>query len=172
MTWDLRTLGPTAAMTVGISFAVYRRVRRSIGRQPLHPIRMSLRAGILALVCLVCAGLHPTLLSVEAEILGAAVGIALGFYALKHTRLEATAEGKFYTPHPYISLAVAGLFIGRLADRLLSNGFTPGAPPSFRAIGDAVSNPVTLALYFLMAGYHLLFTVGVLKLAREPTAPI
>ena len=41
---------------------------------------------------------------------GAAVGIALGFHALRHTRLETSAEGKFYTPHPYISLAVAGLF--------------------------------------------------------------
>ena len=75
---DFSQIGPFlfAALVV---FAIYRRLRRSFGRQPLRPRRMSVRIALLALVA--CALLPLALRSAQylgAELVGAALGIGLG----------------------------------------------------------------------------------------------
>ncbi|MGE3335932.1 MAG: hypothetical protein AB7I36_19990 [Rhodospirillaceae bacterium] len=171
MNIHLPALAPVVASGALIVFILYRRIRRSIGRQKLAPRRMGLRIGLLALVCAAFTFLHPTTVSIGAEIAGAIVGIAVGLYALKHTQLEVTEEGKFYTPHPYISLGVVALFIGRIAYRLLLPGFTPDAASPAGMFAGIAANPITLGLYFVMASYYICFYAGVLRKAESLSAP-
>lgn len=45
---------------------------------------------------------------------GALAGVALGFYGLKTTRFEDTAEGYFYTPNARLGLLVAMALVARV----------------------------------------------------------
>ena len=83
----------TAAVTAAVVFGIYRRVRRSIGRQPFQPRRLIFRVVLLIFVCVLLALLHPTQIAFIAAALGAALGAACGIYALRHTRFEMTEAG-------------------------------------------------------------------------------
>jgi hypothetical protein len=173
MPTDMRSAITAAAVTVLVLVIIYRRMRRSIGRQELRPVRMQARMGILALVCVLFLAIHFTLQSMAAAVIGAAAGVGIALYALRHTRYETTAEGNFYTPHPYIGLGIAALVIARVAYRFVAVGAVPVAatgPQDFAAIGQVVANPLTLGLYFVMAGYYICFYTGVLKTSRTPPA--
>jgi hypothetical protein len=165
-----RSLMTAGVVTVLIIFALYRRVRRSVGRQPYQPRRLAVRAALLALVCAVFAAIHPTLQGLAAAAIGAGLGAGFGFYALRHTRFESAVDGKFYTPHPYIGLAVAALLIARIAYRFTRIGgiipMTSQPPQNFEALNQIVANPLTMGVYFVMAGYYVYFYVGVISAFR------
>ena len=109
---------------------------------------------------------------------GLACGAALGYLGLRHTRFEVTPEGRFYTPHTYIGLAVTLLFLGRLAYRAvsLSNG-TNGMPGGDSTLAAASQGPLTLGVFAVLLGYYLVFYSGVLLWSRaapaaaDPLAP-
>jgi hypothetical protein len=117
---DLRLLTPIliAALVV---WAVARRLRRTFGRQAVQPGRLWLRIGILTIAGGLIAASSVTrgagMLAALAA--GLACGGSLAYVGLRHTRFEVTPEGRFYTPHTYIGLAVTLLFLGRLAYRFL-----------------------------------------------------
>jgi hypothetical protein len=96
-----------------IAFGVYRRVRRNIGRQPLSPARLTSRIALFSFI-----GGMILLMSFRdmnlfgAMLAGIAAGAGLGWFGLKHTQFEATAQGQFYTPHTYIGAFVSALFLG------------------------------------------------------------
>src|SRR5215469_4574330 len=102
-----------------IAWSMYRRFRRSIGRQKLRTGRIIFGLVIfcLASFLVTLAGLiNPRLLAgFGAGILG---GVILGFVSLKMTKFEATAEGHFYTPDTRIGMAISLLFVGRLIYRM------------------------------------------------------
>ena len=83
---DFSQIGPFlfAALVV---FAIYRRFRRSFGRQLLRPARMKVR--MVLLTFLVCVLLPAALRSTQflaAEIVGAALGICLAVWGAQRTR--------------------------------------------------------------------------------------
>ena len=87
------TLSPHAlSIAVAVPLIVlmyYRRFRRSFGRQPVQPARMITRVVILCVVgalLLVGATLNPMMLA--ADVGGLVVGLALGWWGLKLTRLS------------------------------------------------------------------------------------
>jgi NhaP-type Na+/H+ or K+/H+ antiporter len=146
-------------------FLIYRRFRRSFGRQPLRPVRMWIR--IVLLVLLSCSLLPSALKSGQflfAELAGAVAGMALGFWGARHTRY-ATYEGRLhYVPHTYTGVAVSLLFIGRLVYRVAEwygqNGMLQGAadvapPPMMRS-------PLTVGLIFVVVGYYVCYYAMVL----------
>ncbi len=103
---DLRQVTPylIAALVV---WSIYRRMRRSFGRQRVRDGFLWLRIGILTLL----AALIGTQVARDVDLLGIllagiAGGVVLGYFGLKHTKFEVTPEGRFYTPHTYIGLAV------------------------------------------------------------------
>ncbi|MGH8133106.1 MAG: hypothetical protein ACRETP_07750, partial [Steroidobacteraceae bacterium] len=114
----------TVAIIALIVWRLYSRIRRTLGRQRLSPVRPWLAAGSLA-----C---------------GAAVGIGLGVLGLRLTRFEVSAEGRYYTPSAHLGVALSTLLVCRIAYRFLVNGL-PGAgasaPPPAMALG-----PLTLLL--------------------------
>jgi hypothetical protein len=81
---DFSQIGPFVLAAV-VVLAVYRRLRRSFGRQALRPVRMTVRIVLLAVVA--CA-LAPMALQsaglLTAELAGAAHGIGLGVWGAPH----------------------------------------------------------------------------------------
>lgn len=159
-----------------VLFVLYRRFRRNIGRQRLRETAMWIRVVILTLVCLLLL-LSPfrTSMSLVAAAIGVVIGIGLGFYALAHTKFETTAEGRFYTPNGYIGMGVSALLIGRLIYRFTviypavhSAAQQAAQDPQFQGSVFAAyqRSPLTLGIYFLLAGYYVCYYVSVIMKSR------
>ena len=172
---DFSQIGPFlfAALVV---FAVYRRLRRSFGRQPLRPVRMTVRMVLLTvLVCL----LLPTALRsahfLAAELAGAALGIGLGIWGARRTRFLTHGGQLYYVPHTYTGIAISLLFLGRLVYRVVqvygsthashaanavaANAQASAAADPAQAFAPAsmVQSPLTVGIFFLLAGYYLYY---------------
>src|ERR1700689_199484 len=117
----------TAALVL---FIIYRRFRRSFGRQALRPRSMIVRMAILSIVGVL---LLPAALRSSSAALaiggGLVLGVCLGAWGAQHTRFE-WHEGKLhYVPHTYTGMVVSALFLGRLLYRFLvlpHGGYPPG----------------------------------------------
>lgn len=157
-----------------LGWAIYRRARRSFGRQPLNVVRLRLRIGVLAVVGTLILVVSAASMNLLAALLGGiACGAVLATVGLRHTRFEATSEGRFYTPHTYIGLLVSALFIGRVLFRYLTlyghpQSMTQGSPNPF---DQYQRSPLTLAIFGVLVGYYILFSLGVLRKSRETPLP-
>ncbi|HEX4269123.1 MAG TPA: hypothetical protein VHY36_14640 [Steroidobacteraceae bacterium] len=161
-------------ITAIVVWAVYRRMRRSFGRQRVQEKRMWIRIGFLTLA----AALIVTSVVRNIDVLGAlaagiACGAALGFAGLKYTKFEITPEGRFYTPHAYIGLVVTALFLGRLLYRFLEvyNGVTPAAAAGQSLAATYQHSPFLLAVFGVLVGYYVLYYLGVLQ-RTKPAASL
>jgi hypothetical protein len=157
-----------------VAWAIYRRIRRSIGRQPVTAGRMQARILILALVLLGLASrvVHSPELG-GALLAGLAAGAALGYVGLRHTKFETSAEGSFYTPHTYIGVTVSALLIARVVYRFAAN--YPAALAAAQANGDPLASyqksPLTLAIFGVVVGYYVLYYAGILVKSRDARVP-
>jgi hypothetical protein len=151
---DYHRLGPylVAALVV---FMVYRRLRRSFGRQVLSPKRMGIRIALLAVVgCAASTVAFKSTAFLGAMVAGIAAGAALGVWGANRTRFENFRGALNYVPHTYTGIAVSLLFLGRLAYRLVQlYGHGQAAP----APGSAVGSPFTLGLLFVLVGYYVCY---------------
>lgn len=156
-----------------VVWAVVRRLRRTFGRQPVQPARLVVRILIFTLV----GGLiGASVVMRGGEMLeamggGLACGAALAYVGLRHTRFEVTPEGRFYTPHTYIGLAVSLLFLGRLAYRFLSGGAAAAFGPGANTAAAYQRSPLTVGMFAVLVGYYVLFYVGVLLKTRSSEVP-
>jgi hypothetical protein len=160
----------TPMLTVAIiAFAIYRRVRRNIGRQRVQPMRMRTRIvllGIVGALALAFSARNVELFGAMAA--GIAGGVALAWLGLRHTKFETTEQGSFYTPHTYIGLFVSALLLGRIAYRFMI------VYPAMQAAHQVDANPfaayqkspLTLAIFGIVVGYYIAYYVGVLKESR------
>src|ERR1700674_2282981 len=149
---DYSRIWPYAIAGIAV-LLIYRRFRRSFGRQPIRPARMWIR--ITVLILLGCSLLPSTLKSGQfllAELAGAMAGTALGFWGARHTRY-ATYEGRLhYVPHTYTGVAVSLLFIGRMVHRIVEwyaeNGALGGASAMSQGIvpPPMMRSPLTVGL--------------------------
>jgi hypothetical protein len=158
-----------------VAWGIVRRLRRSFGRQPVQPARIWVRVGILTLVGGLVAATSVTrgAQMLEALVAGLACGALLAYVGLRHTRFEVTPEGRFYTPHTYIGLAVTLLFLGRLVYRFLhlpngANGY--GSDPN--AAVAYQRTPLTVGIFAALVGYYVLFYAGVLLRTRVSGGPV
>ena len=111
---------PTAIFVPLVGFMLYRRVRRTFGRQPVTPKRMGVRMVLLSVISVGFLVWMPTLNGFAATTIGLTLGVVLATYGLKHTTYDVTAAGAGYTPTPWIGLIVTALFLGRFAARMFS----------------------------------------------------
>jgi hypothetical protein len=160
---DFSQIGPLlfAALVV---FAIYRRFRRNFGRQLLQPGRMTFRIVLLAAVG--CALLPMALRSPQylwAELAGAALGIGLGVWGAERTRFIMDGGGRLhYVPHTYTGIAVSLLFLGRLAFRVVQMYAGVQATPAADSVDPTlafaptsmVRSPLTVGIFFVLAGYY------------------
>jgi len=150
-----------------VLFVIYRRLRRSFGRQPWSPVRMWIRLGLLAIVGL---SLAPTMLRSPgfflAGICGLAAGVGLGAWGAAHTRYQRTAERLYYIPHTYTGILVTLLFLGRLIYRMamLSSATPPpgdptafGSPDAYLNTSAMMTSPLTIGLLYVLVGYYVYY---------------
>lgn len=152
-----------AGVTALVVWRMYTRIKRLVGRQRLSPVRPWLTVIVFPLLlALLGAGTlsHPT--SAIGLALGALIGSGLGVYGHRLTKFEQTPEGLFYTPNAHLGIALSLLFIGRLAYRLMQVYVATG---SFKtdAGSFASSGPLTLALFGTLAGYYVVYAIGLLR---------
>jgi hypothetical protein len=153
----------TVLIAALVLFIIYRRFRRSFGRQVLNRKRMIVRMTILSIVGVV---LLPAALR-SAEIAGSiaagvVIGVLLGLWGARNTRFEWHEDKLHYVPHTYTGMVVSALFLGRLLYRLVlvSNGALAGFDASGGAptsAGALYQNPFTLSVFFLLIGYYLYY---------------
>jgi hypothetical protein len=159
-----------AALAVFIAWRVYQRVRRLIGRQPVHRGRLYATAILFPLLAAFVAlpSLH-SLPLVEALVGGIVAGVAVGLAGLRLTRFEATPEGHFYRPNTMLGVAISLLFIGRLIYRIGAIYMIAGTfdPQTMQSFGRS---PLTLLLFGLVAAYYTTFSIGVLVWDRKAGA--
>ncbi len=153
-----------------IAWGIYRRLRRTFGRQPVAPRRLYARAVILAVLgalLLVFSARSPA--TALAMVSGLAAGLVLGHYGLRHTLFESTATGRYYTPHTYIGLVVTALFFGRLAFRFLRA--LPDAHAAMQGDQNPLAayqrSPLTLAVFGVLVGYYVYYNLGVVRRSRD-----
>ncbi|HEY1891538.1 MAG TPA: hypothetical protein VGG63_14085 [Steroidobacteraceae bacterium] len=168
---DPRAVTPFVITAAVVVWAVYRRMRRSFGRQPVQEKRMWFRIGILGLATVLIAGAiarNVELLGVL--VAGIACGAALAYVGLRYTKFEITSEGRFYTPHTYIGLVITALFLGRLLYRFLGtfNGATPPAVTGQSLVAIYQQNPFLLAVSGAVVGYYIPYYLGVLRRTKPP----
>ena len=151
-----------------LGWSIFRRVRRSIGRQLVHPRRLLFRAvllGLVGILLLVASVSRTTLLG--ALLGGMVCGAALGIFSLQHTRFEFSTDGHYYTPHTYIGIFVVALLVARVAYRLLvvqMSGFA--ASPDSNPFDQYQRSPLTLGIFGLLVGYYVLYNAGILRTTR------
>ena len=172
---------PPLLMGAFVIFMIYRRMRRTFGRQKVSEKRIWVRVSIFTFIggiYLVASLRHAPLL--ESLLGGLICGAALGYLGLRHTQFEVTPEGDFYTPHTYIGLTVTALFLGRILYRFLALnvGAQNAAPADQNPFAGYQSSPLTTAIFGVLIGYYLLFYLGVLRktkdlkvASQQPTGP-
>jgi len=176
----IANIGYTVLIAALVLFALYRRFRRTFGRQKLREKRMIFRSVALAIVCLLLliSPFH-TAKGLAAAASGVVIGIALAFYASAHTKFETTPEGRFYRPNGYIGMAVSALFIGRIIYRFIVvypmlhsslQQATQNQQPQMNPLASYQHSPLTLGIYFLLAGYYICYYVSVIVKSRETHA--
>jgi hypothetical protein len=173
MPGDFSQIG-TYLLVALIVFAVYRRLRRSFGRQKLRPRLIALRIVLLAVLGAV---LSPMALRsgafAAAALTGLACGVLLAWWGATRTSFERVGTERFYVPHTYSGIAVSLLFIGRVAYRLLQTYEAPhgaqGLPAMASGFGAAgyVSSPLTLGLVFVLVGYYVCYLGWVLRKSKQ-----
>lgn len=162
----------TAAFVAFIAWRIYARVRRSIGRQRLSPVRPWISVVLFpVLIVLLTLASRSAPLAQTCLLAGTALGIGLGVLGIRLTRFEDSPDGRFYTPNAHIGVVLSTLLVCRIAYRFVAGGF-PGAavgtpPPSANAL-----TPLTLLLIGTLAGYYCTYAAGLLRWSlRRPDAP-
>ena len=147
-----------------IAWSIYRRVRRNVGQQKLRSGRIIRSIVILSVVTLLIfsASLHLPKLTLGLAG-GLLPGALLGLIGLKLTKFETNDEGHFYTPDMRIGVGLSLLFVGRLIYRFWAlHGTTtmPKGPQPFQS-------PLTLVIFGLIAGYYLVYYIGLFVHTRD-----
>lgn len=152
----------TMALVPLLAWRVVMRFRRAAGRQ-----RLSRYRGPIVLTIYGCLMVSIALYNVHEPVrllgfaLALAAGAGLARFALSRTGFEATPTGLYYTPHGPIGIALALLFVARLAWRLADvYVLHPQAQHSF---GEFAHSPLTLGVFGLMAGYYAGYMVGLVR---------
>ena len=157
---------PSLFVTLGVvalvAWRIYKRVRRMIGRQRLSNWRPWFTVVFFPLILALLAFgalAHPLNLATLAA--GVAVGAGLGLYGLHLTTFEATSQGLFYTPNAHLGIALSLLLVGRIVFRIAQIYMVAGADTPLPS--DFVRSPLTLAIFGTLAGYYIVYAIGLLR---------
>jgi hypothetical protein len=142
-----------------IGWRVYARFRRAVGRHRLSKVRPWITLAIFSLLVVFLAYAARTHVDrLEWLAGGLASGTLLALYGLRLTQFEPAAEDLFYTPNAYLGIAMSLLFLGRILFRLVEVfAIKPGA---FHGPQDFARSPFTLAVFGLIAGYYMSYSIG------------
>ena len=178
MKFDVSQIGPFLIALL-VVFAIYRRLRRSFGQQPLRPVRMQVRIVLLLVIgCLLLPAAVRSAAFISAVLAGIVAGVALAMWGAARTRFLRVSGQLYYVPHTYTGIAVSLLFLGRLVYRLLQVYGTmhathaAAADPANQGFSPAgmLQSPLTLGLYFVLMGYYVCYYSMVLWKSKRVVA--
>ena len=107
-----------------------------------------------------------------AEIVVAALGIALAVWGAQRTRFLTHDGQLYYVPHTYTGIVVSLLFLGRLVYRIVQiyggthapaagaaaeNAYASADPGQAFAPASMLRSPLTVGIFLLLAGYYLYY---------------
>jgi hypothetical protein len=168
MKMDFSQIGPILVVAA-VVLLIYRRFRRSFGRQPLQPVRMRARIAIFFIIgCLMLPVSTRSMASLSAMLAGVAAGVALALWGAARTRYLKIADQLHYVPHTYTGIAISALFLGRLVFRLTQvyGNATDRAP----ATTPMAQSPLTIGLFFALIGYYACYYTVVLWRSKQDVA--
>ena len=142
-----------------VLWRIYSRIKRLTTRQRSRTWRH--RTSLVffpLLLALLAVGALAAPMALAALAAGLALGIPLGMLALSKTLFERVGDEFYFTPHAPIGMAVALLFMGRMAYRAYE----------FYARGaftqqDFARSPLTLLIFGILAAYYMTYAVGLLR---------
>ncbi|NHN34564.1 hypothetical protein [Paenibacillus agricola] len=164
-------LGSTILIMAIVAFAIYRRVKRTVGYQKLSRTRLIFRTvmfGLLGCIFLYVGFLHP--LNLVADGIGLAAGLVLAFYAIKHIRFEKRVDAWYYRTALWVEITLIVLLLGRIIYKLLSiylNNpvlFQSGAAPS---LDSYTKDPVTVGIFFVLISFYIRYFTYLLGKSKE-----
>jgi hypothetical protein len=161
-----------------VVWSIYRRLRRSFGKQRLRPVQMGIRIGLFLLVggLLLPSVIHSStyLASLEWLLGGLLAGVALAVWGASRTRYLREEGQLFYVPHTYSGLAVSLLFLGRLVYRFVQvyslQSAAQGGGAAATAAASMVGTPLTLGLFYVLLGYYVCYYSVMLWKSKHLTA--
>lgn len=157
----------TALIAALMLLAVWRRFRFLRMRHPVRPRRMLVRVAVFMLIG---AGLLSLpWVSLPLALGAAGLGGALAAHAVRVTAFEPGEGSWTFRPTSRVGLVIFALFVGRMTWRLIER--IDGGPPAGGgpfAPRDPLPDhmPLTLLLGFVMIGYTICYTAGILLRAR------
>jgi hypothetical protein len=167
---DFSQIGPIL-IVAAVVLLIYRRFRRSFGRQPLQPVRMRARIAIFLIVgCVMLPVATRSMASVSAMIAGAAAGVALALWGAARTQYLKIADQLHYVPHTYTGIAISVLFLGRLIFRLTQA--YGNATDQALATTPMAQSPLTIGLFFALIGYYACYYAVVLWRSKQHVAQV
>ncbi|TWE05202.1 hypothetical protein FB550_103380 [Neobacillus bataviensis] len=175
MTQHLSTLIIIIAIFI---FGIYRRVRRNIGWQELHPRKLVIRTCIFFVIGLafLSVGLtHP--ISLISDVAGILVGILLGYYGAALTTFEKREKHWYYRPNIWIGSTVTFIFLARLIYRfyrmytsgILTDAALQKQTNGYQNISAAVGSSWTAGLLLIMFAYYIFYYLILLKKRKHFT---
>jgi len=150
-----------------IVWSIYRRVRRNIGRQKLHPRRIITSIVIFCAISILIFSMSKNANVLLAFSGGLLLGAALGFAGLRLTKFDTTDEGHFYTPNTYIGGALSLLLVGRMLYRFWQLQ-SVSATQNFPAL---MQSPLTCFIIGLTFGYYLVYYIGLFVHTHDKKPP-
>jgi hypothetical protein len=178
MNFDFSKIVPFL-IAILVLFVIYRRFRRSFGQQPLRPVRMQVRIGVLLVIgCLLLTAVFRSAAFISAVLAGIVAGVALAMWGAARTRFLRVSGQLYYVPHTYTGIAVSFLFLGRLVYRLIQvtgnvhaiHAATPDSASQGFAPAGLLQSPLTLGLYFVLMGYYVCYYSMVLWKSKRVVA--
>jgi len=150
-----------------VLWRVYSRVKRLTTRQRSrvwrHRTTLVFFPLLLLMFCATAIQTNP--IALLALAVGLPVGVVLGRISIGKAHLEQVGDEFYFTPHAPIGMAVAALFLGRMAWRAYQV-FT--RDPAATTQGFAAS-PMTLLTFGILAGYYMAFAYGLLAWRKRST---
>ncbi len=151
---------------------VARRIMRSIGFQKFSQTRLTVRVVLLSiatLLFLITAALHP--ISYLADFCGVILGLALLYWAIRHSVFEKREKDFYYRTNIWVELIVVVLFLSRFIWRisLFYQVFSSDVetPEELKARINSLRDPYTGALIFILFTYYIGYSIFVLRKHSE-----
>lgn len=151
-----------------VLWRMYSRIKRLTSRQRsrLWRHRTTLVFFPLLVLGLCAMAVETNPIALVGCVAGLALGVVLGRMSIAKAHFEQVGDEFYFTPHAPIGMAVAALFLCRMAWRAYQM-FTrdPATNQSYAA------NPLTLLTFGILAGYYIAFALGLLAW-RKRSAPL
>ena len=161
----------TALVILLVCWRIYVRFKRLVGRQKSkiwrHWITVALFPTLTVLVALPTL-LHP--LAASALGTGLVVGVGLGIWGFRMTKLETTPIAYYYTPNAHLGIALSLLMIARIVYRVFEiNSMTVAERAAH--MQDFARSPLTLVIFGTLAAYYTTFAIGILLWRNRTPLP-